>query len=97
MTDPEISTMIGNSKRGGLAFVCAKRYAQANIKHIGENYESQKEPHILHSWMLTTPCGWAIVEFVLGSVLKCETCFEAFRTVLESPDESEKVYFAEAD
>ena len=35
--------MIEKSKRGGLTFVGAKRYAKTNNKHMGENYDSKKE------------------------------------------------------
>ncbi len=35
--------MVEKSKRGGLTFVGAKCYAKANIKHMGENYDSKKD------------------------------------------------------
>ncbi len=42
ITDQGILTMIEKSKRGGLSFVGAKRYAKANNKHMGDAYDSKQ-------------------------------------------------------
>ncbi len=43
ITDQEISTMVEKSKSCDLTFVGANRYAKANNKNLGENYDSKKE------------------------------------------------------
>ncbi len=57
IADREILPLVGKSKRGGLAFVGAKRYAKANDKHMDENYDSKKESSYIHTPMLTTFTG----------------------------------------
>ena len=42
ISDPEILTMVEKAKRGGLTFVGSKRYAKANNKRMGENYDKTK-------------------------------------------------------
>ena len=62
ITDQEILTMIEKSKRGGLTFVGAKRYAKANNKHMGENYDPKKESTYITYLDANNLYGYAMVQ-----------------------------------
>ena len=55
ITNQEILTMIETSKRGGLTFVVAKRYAKANNKHMGGNYDSKQDSSYIAYVDASTP------------------------------------------
>ncbi len=62
ITNQDILTMMEKSKRGGLTFVSAKRYAKANNKHMGENYDSKKESSYIAYVDANNLYGWAMVQ-----------------------------------
>jgi hypothetical protein len=54
--------MIEQSKRGGLTFVGSKRYAKANNKHMGENYDKTKESTYISYVDANNLYGFAMVQ-----------------------------------
>ena len=63
ITDQEVLTMIEKSKRGGLTFVGAKRYAKANNKQMGkENYDPKIESSYITYVDANNLYGWAMVQ-----------------------------------
>ena len=62
ITNQEILTMIETSKRGGLTFVGAKRYAKANNKHMGDAYDSKQESSYIAYVDANNLYGWAMVQ-----------------------------------
>ena len=94
ITDQAILTMIEKSKRGGLTFVGAKRYAKANNKHMGENYDPKKESSYiayvdannLYGWAMVQPLPYKDIKFVScptsGTI--SEPCSATLRTSSES-------------
>ena len=63
ITNQEILTMIEKSKRGGLTFVGARRYAKANNKHMGEGiYDKKQESSYIAYVDANNLYGWAMVQ-----------------------------------
>ena len=54
--------MMGESKRGGLTFVGARRYAKANNKHMGGAYDSKQESSYIAYVDANNLYGWAMVQ-----------------------------------
>ncbi len=62
-SDQEILTMTEKAKRGGLTFVGAKRYAEANNKQMGVNsYDPQIESSYITYVGASNLYGWAMVQ-----------------------------------
>ncbi len=80
------------SKRGGLTVVGAKRYAKANSKHMGENYDHKKISYIayvdannLYGWAMVQPLPYKDIKFAEISpetfrASSEETCSATWRT-----------------
>ena len=62
IANQEILTIVEKSKRGGLTFAGAKRYAKANNKHMGDNYDSKKESTYIAYVDANNLYGWAMVQ-----------------------------------
>ena len=62
VSNQEILTMIEKSKRGGLTFVGARRYAKANNKHMGDAYDSKQESSYIAYVDANNLYGWAMVQ-----------------------------------
>ena len=75
--------MIEKSKRGGLTFVGAKRYAKANNKHMGENYDPEKESSYIAYVDANNLYGWAMVQPLPYKDIKFVPCPPTSDTVSE--------------
>ena len=99
--DAEILTMIEKSQRGGLTVV--GRYAKANDKRMGENYDKTKESTYISYVDASNLYGFAMVQPLPYKDLKFEntcpgTCRGSFlETILNAPDDAETGYFCEVD
>ena len=90
--------MVEKSKRGGLTFVGSKRYAKANNKHMGENYDSKQESSYITYVDANNLYGWAMVQPLPYKELKFEeTCSATLRSILETPDDADVGYVVGAD
>ena len=101
--DAEILTMIENSKRGGLTFVGSKRYAKANNKRMGENYDKTKESTYISYVDANNLYGFAMVQPLPYKNLNFEETSPAtlqgvtLELILNTADDAETGYFCEVD
>ena len=98
ITNQEILTMIEKSKRGGLTFVGARRYAKANNKHMGDAYDNKQESSYIAYVDANNLYGWAMVQPLPYKNIKFEEINPTtLQTILETPDDSETGYFVEVN
>ena len=96
ISDVNILDMFEKSKRGGLTFVGAKRYAQANNKEMGKQYDKNKpdsyityvDANNLYGWATSEALPYKDIKFVEGVTLE---------TLLDTEDDAETGYMLEAD
>ena len=95
ISDPENLNMV-EGERVGLSFVGSKRYAKANNKRVGENYDKTKETSYILYVDANNLYGHAMVQELPQKDLKFanETTLEQ---ILEAPDDGETGYFCEVD
>jgi hypothetical protein len=75
ITDQEILTMIEKSKRGGLTFIGAKRYAKANNRQMGvKSYDPKIESSYITYVDANNLYGWARVQFLPYKDIKFVPC-----------------------
>ena len=90
--------MIEKSKRGGLTFVGARRYAKANNKHMGDAYDSKQESSYIAYVDANNLYGWAMVQPLPYKDIKFEEInLTTLQTILETPNDAETCYFVEVD
>ena len=103
--------MIEKSKRGGLTFVGAKRYARANNKQmetfdpkIESNYITYVDANNLYGWAMVQSLPYKDIKFVPCPTSDAvnpptlETWSETFlTTIVQTADDAETSYFAEVD
>ena len=91
ISDVNILDMFEKSKRGGLTFVGAKRYAQVNNKEMGKQYDKNNpdsyityvDANNLYGWAMSEALPYKDIKFVEGVTLE---------TLLSTEDDADWVY-----
>ena len=96
ISDPEVLAMVEKSKRGGLTFVGSKRYAKANNRRMGEQYDKDKDSSYMLYVDANNLYGHAMVQPLPQKDVKFDNT-ATLESILATPDDSETGYFAEVD
>ena len=96
ISDPELLTMIEKAKRGGLTFAGSKRYAKANNRRMGEQYDKDKESSYILYGDVSNLYGFAMIQPLPHKDIKFDTT-ATLQTIMETTYDSETGYFAEVD
>ena len=96
ITDVEILDMFEKSKRGGLTFVSSKRWAKANNRAMGSNYNKDEESSYISYLDANNLYGWAMIQSIPYKNIKFDNDV-TLPAILNTPDDSEIGYMVEAD
>ena len=88
--------MVEKAKRGGLTFVGSKRYAKANNRRMGEQYDKDKESSYILYGDVNNLYGFAMIQPLPQKDIKFDTT-ATLQTIMETPYDSETGYFVEVD
>ena len=83
ISDTEMLTMIEKGKRGGLTFVCSKRYAKANNRIMGEQYDKDKESSYILYGDVNNLYGFAMIQPLPHNDIKFDTT-ATLQTIMET-------------
>jgi hypothetical protein len=96
ISDCKIFSMIEEQKRGGLCFVGSKRYARANNKYLGEDYDETKPVSFLPYWDMNNLYGCAMIDLLPSGGHELLEQFD-INEILANPDDSSVGYLLRVD
>jgi hypothetical protein len=96
VSDFNIMTMIEEQKRGGLCFVGSKRYAKANNKYMGNDYDENNPDNFIVYWDMNNLYGCAMIDYLPSGGHQFVYDYD-LENILKTADDSPTGYLLRVD